>query len=74
MKIEQKFGIIIRQLRTDKGLSQEKLALDTCIDRTYISDIEKGNRNVSIVMVEKLANYFQISISELFKQIEEYGQ
>ncbi|MDR1408191.1 MAG: helix-turn-helix domain-containing protein [Tannerella sp.] len=74
MKIEQKFGLIIRQLRTEKGLSQEKLALDADIDRTYIGDIEKGNRNVSISMVEKLANYFQISISELFKKLEEYGQ
>ena len=74
MKIEQKFGTTIRQLRINKGLSQEKLALDAEIDRTYISDIEKGNRNVSIVMIEKLANYFQIPISELFKQIEEYGE
>jgi len=73
MKIEGKFGLIIRQLRIKKGLSQEKLALDAEIDRTYISDIEKGSRNVSIVMIEKLANYFQIPISELFKQIEEYG-
>ncbi|MDR2679959.1 MAG: helix-turn-helix domain-containing protein [Tannerella sp.] len=74
MKIEQKFGLIIRQLRLEKGLSQEKLALDAEIDRTYIGDIEKGNRNVSISMIEKLANYFQIPISQLFKQIEEYGQ
>jgi transcriptional regulator with XRE-family HTH domain len=74
MQIEQKFGLIIRQLRTEKGLSQEKLALDADIDRTYIGDIEKGNRNVSISMIEKLANYFQIPISELFKKLEEYGQ
>jgi transcriptional regulator with XRE-family HTH domain len=74
MKIQEKFGLIIRQLRTEKGLSQEKLALDADIDRTYIGDIEKGNRNVSISMIEKLANYFQISISELFKKLEEYGQ
>ena len=74
MKIEQKFGLIIRQLRIAKGLSQEKLALDAGIDRTYISDIEKGNRNISIVVIEKLANYFQIPVSELFKQIEEYGK
>jgi len=74
MKIEQKFGLIIRQLRINNRLSQEKVALDAGIDRTYVSDIEKGSRNVSIVMIEKLANYFQIPVSELFKKIEEYGQ
>ena len=72
MKIEQKFGLIIRQLRIEKGLSQEKLALDAGIDRTYIGDIEKGSRNVSITMIEKLASYFQISISELFIKMENY--
>jgi len=72
MKIEQKFGLIIRQLRIEKGLSQEKLALDAGIDRTYIGDIEKGSRNVSITMIEKLASYFQISISELFIKIKNY--
>jgi transcriptional regulator with XRE-family HTH domain len=74
MKIQIKFGLIIKQLRIEKGLSQEKLALAADIDRTYISDIEKGNRNVSIVMIERLANYFQISINELFKKVEKYGQ
>ena len=42
--------------------------------RTYISDIEKGDRNVSIEMIERLANFFQISVSELFKKVEEYGK
>jgi len=52
-------------------VSQEKLALDAEIDRTYIGDIEKGNRKVSIVMVEKLANYFKTPISQLFNRLEE---
>lgn len=69
--IERKFGLIIRELRLEKGVSQEKLALETDIDRSYISDIEKGNRKVSIVIIEKLAKYFDISISKLFAQMEE---
>jgi len=74
MKIQEKFGLIIKQLRTKKGISQEKLALDSDIDRTYISDIEKGDRNVSLVMIERLSNYFQISVSELLKKVEDYGK
>ena len=74
MKIQERFGVVIRRLRIEKGISQEKLALNADIDRTYISDIEKGNRNVSIEMIERLANFFQISVSELFKKVEEYGK
>ena len=72
MEIKQKFGLIIRELRLQQGISQERLALDADIDRTYIGHIEKGVRNVSLEIIEKLAGYFQIPISELFKRIEEY--
>ena len=71
MELKQKFGLVIRDLRIKKGVSQERLALDSDIDRTYIGHIEKGNRNVSIEIVEKLAAYFQMPISELFKIVEE---
>ena len=74
MKIQARFGVVIRRLRIEKGISQEKLALSADIDRTYISDIEKGNRNVSLEMIERLANFFQISVCELFKKVEEYGK
>ena len=74
MKLQVKFGLVIRQLRTEKGFSQERLALDADIDRTYISDIEKGDRNVSLEIIERLANFFQISVSELLKKVEEYGK
>lgn len=70
MKIQEKFGTTIRELRLRKSISQEKLALDAGIDRTYIGDIEKGTRNVSIEVIEKLSKYFQMPISELFKIIE----
>lgn len=72
MKIQTKFGLVIKELRTKKGVSQERLALDSGIDRTYIGDIESGTRNVSLEIVEKLCNYFQLPISELFKIIENH--
>lgn len=71
MEIKQNFGLVIRDLRLKKGVSQERLALDADIDRTYVGHIEKGTRNVSIEIAEKLAFYFQIPISELFKMVEE---
>lgn len=71
MKIQEKFGLVIKELRAQNHISQEKLALDADIDRTYIGDIEKGNRNISIEMIEKLAKFFQLSIIDLFKMMEE---
>ena len=70
MEIQQKFGLIIRKLRQQKSISQEKMALDAGIDRTYIGDIENGSRNISLQIIEKLANYLGMQISEIFKQIE----
>lgn len=73
MTIQEKFGHVIRTLRKEKNISQEKLALNADIDRTYISDIEKGERNVSIETAKKLADCLQISLQNLFKEVENYG-
>jgi transcriptional regulator with XRE-family HTH domain len=67
MEITKKLGEKIRLLRSEKGWSQEKLALLADLDRTYISSIEKGERNVSIKVIEKISKAFQIEVSELFK-------
>lgn len=68
MDIKKKFGIKIRELRKAKGLSQEKLANLAEIDRTYLPSIEKGERNVSIEIVEKLANALNVKIKDLFDE------
>lgn len=67
--IKVKFGQRIKELRLSKGFSQEKLAEVSDLDRTYIPGIESGKRNVSIVVVEKIAKAFNISISELLNQL-----
>ncbi|MCC6720944.1 MAG: helix-turn-helix transcriptional regulator [Bacteroidia bacterium] len=67
MDIKKKFGKKVKLLRIEKGWSQEKLALSADLDRTYIPSIEKGERNVSITVVEKIAKAFKVSVSELFK-------
>lgn len=67
MDIKKKFGKKLKQLRTEQGISQESLALSADLDRTYIPSIEKGERNVSITVVEKLAKALNVSITEFFK-------
>lgn len=67
MDIKKKFGKKVKILRIEKGWSQEKLALSADLDRTYIPSIEKGERNVSITVIEKIAKAFKVSVSELFK-------
>lgn len=67
MDIKKKFGANLKRLRLEKGISQESLALLADLDRTYIPSIEKGERNVSITVLEKLANALNVNISEFFK-------
>jgi len=67
MDIKKIFGENLKRLRLEKGISQESLALSADLDRTYIPSIEKGERNVSITVVEKLANALNVNISEFFK-------
>jgi transcriptional regulator with XRE-family HTH domain len=68
MNIKLKFGNRIKELRKEKGLSQEKLANLAEIDRTYLPTIEKGERNVSIEIIEKLAIALEIKIKDLFNE------
>jgi transcriptional regulator with XRE-family HTH domain len=70
MDIKEKFGKNLKRLRTEKGISQESLAFSADLDRTYIPSIEKGERNVSIIVAEKLANALNVQIPEFFKEIE----
>lgn len=62
-----KFGKRIRDLRHEKGISsQMALALKSGLDRTYIGGIERGERNVALKNIEKLAKAMELSLDELF--------
>lgn len=65
MNINEIFGLNVKQIRTNKKISQEKLAFTAGIDRTYISDIEKGTRNVSLTIAKKIADALNIQLKEL---------
>lgn len=66
MNLKEKFGLKIRTLREVKGYSIEYLANIANIDRTYISDIENGKRNVSLLIIEKLSKALEVKIQDLF--------
>jgi transcriptional regulator with XRE-family HTH domain len=61
------FGIRIKAIRLQRGLSQEQLGLIAELDRTYISGIERGLRNVSLINLEKLALALNVEPAELLK-------
>ena len=69
MNILIQFGMRIRYLRKQKGWSQEDLALNSGINKNYISDLERGRRNPTLVVMEKIAIAFNIPIAELTKGI-----
>ncbi len=66
MNIQEKVGRRVRELRNRLGISQEELADKAELDRTYITSVECGKRNISIVNVEKLAIALNVSMSEFF--------
>ena len=60
-----KLGKKIKKIREAKKMSQENLAFESNLHRTYISDIERGLRNVSIKNIEKIAKALGVSLKEL---------
>lgn len=70
MKATDQLGMRIKFLRSERGWSQEDLALEANINKNYICDLENGRRNPSLEILERIAIAFNISLSELFKGIE----
>jgi len=58
-------GSRIRELRTEKELSQEKLSFECGLDRTYIGSVERGERNIAVINLKKICTALNVSISEL---------
>jgi transcriptional regulator with XRE-family HTH domain len=65
--IRTRFGARVRQLRNDRGWSQEELADRAGLHRTYIGSIERGEQNISLANIEKLAATLGVSLAELFE-------
>lgn len=70
--VQRAFGEALKALRLDRGISQEKYALQISMDRTYYASVEAGKRNISIQNIQKIAYGFGISLSDLFIEVEKH--
>jgi len=68
-KLLKRIGDRIRMCRIELGLSQEKLAFASDLDRSYIGSVERGERNIAVINLSKIATSLNMTISELL-QIE----
>jgi transcriptional regulator with XRE-family HTH domain len=68
--IRERFGFAVKDRREQLGLTQEDLAHRAGIHRTYLSDIERGSRNVSLINIERIAAALALAVSELFQFVE----
>ncbi len=71
MTIEEAFGEVIRKLRKSNSMSQEKLAERSNLDRSFISQIECGRKQPSLITIYQLAKAFKLSASKLLALTEE---
>lgn len=67
-EINKKIGLNIRKYREKKGWSQEQLALEADLHRAYIGQIERGEKNIGLINIEKIAKALSIRIGDLFKK------
>ena len=67
--LQTKVGLRIKDLRAAAGLSQERFALKIGMDRTYLASLEVGGRNVTLQNLAKIANGFDMTLSEFFEGI-----
>lgn len=65
------FGLVVKQMRKARGLSQELLADEASLDRTFISQLETGTKQASLTTIFRLASALQVEASELLRRVEE---
>ena len=72
MNVLTQLGMRIRYLRKQKKMSQLDLALEADINKNYISDLERGSRNPSLLILERIAKALDVSLEILFQGIETF--
>jgi len=68
------FGQVLRKIRTDIGISQEKLALDVGLDRTYISLMERGLRTPTLFTIYILAERLEVTATQIISDVDKLYQ
>ena len=65
MDIRRQVGLNLRRIRKERGWSQEQLAFESGLHRTYISGIERGARNPTVIILDRLAQKLRVSVGDL---------
>ncbi len=68
--LKQAFGKVLKQLRSDSGVSQQELADNCDIERAYISRLERGLFQPSITIIFKVADYFEMKPAQLIEMVD----
>ncbi len=64
-------GLNLRRLRVERDVSQERLAFDSGVDRSYLGGMERGEENPTVDVLDRLAATLGVTLIELFKQVDE---
>ncbi len=68
MDVRRRVGLNVKRFRAERGLSQEELAFECGLHRTYVSGVERGVRNPTVVVLEKLAKALKVATSLLLEE------
>ncbi len=69
MDVRKRVGLNLRKFRTERGLSQEALAFECGLHRTYISGVERGVRNPTVLVLEQIAMALKVPSSRLLEEV-----
>ena len=72
MNVNKQLGMRVRYLRKQKGLSQLDLSFESGVNKNYISDLERGDRNPTLLVLERIANSLGVTLEDLFKGIQSF--
>ena len=70
MDIRRQVGLNVRQIRQERGWSQEDLAFESGLDRTYISGVERGVRNPTVLVLSELAQALKVPPARLLEVVK----
>jgi transcriptional regulator with XRE-family HTH domain len=68
MDVRRRVGLNVKKFRAERGLSQEELAFECGLHRTYVSGVERGVRNPTVVVLEKIAKALKVATSLLLEE------
>jgi transcriptional regulator with XRE-family HTH domain len=68
MEVRRRVGLNVKRFRKERGLSQEKLAFECGLHRTYVSGVERGVRNPTVLVLEKIAGALSVASSQLLEE------